>query len=153
MKRAQPRVDSGIAFVLALLLFLANPALGKCPTYSVQIHGKIECSFKADVKVVATLIFHDPRPKAFPNETPMNIHDDGTFDGLVAFNTYSSSALLSGDRCRRRPESVLIRLKGADGIEKDRTSLKIASDFNHDEKRGEYTARSDSILHGWCEAK
>jgi hypothetical protein len=39
----------------------------------------------------------------------------------------------------------------ANGIEKDRTSLKIAGDFNYDEKQGEYTPNLDTILHGWCQ--
>jgi len=107
---------------------------------------------KPDDKVLATLIFLDRQPEASGEETAIDIHD-GRFEGRVAFDTYSSSNLLAGDRCHRRPKSVLIRLIEADGMEKDRTSLKIASDFNHDEKQGEYTVRSDVILHGWCQPK
>lgn len=69
----------------------------------------------------------------------------------MAFNTYSSSGLLSGDRFHRRPKSILIRLIEADGVEKDRKSLNIASDFNYDEGQGEYTPKADVILHGWCQ--
>ena len=82
----------------------------------------------------------------------MDIHG-GTFVGRVAFNTYSSSNPLAGDVCHRRPKSALVRLIEADGIEKDRTSLKIPNDFNYDEKQGEYTVRSEVILHGSCEPK
>lgn len=141
-----------LSFVFAILLSLASPLLAKCPTYSVEVRGRIECSFKPDDKVLATLIFLDRQPEASGEETAIDIHD-GRFDGRVAFDTYSSSSVLTGDRCDRRPKSVLIRLIEADGIEKDRTSLKIASDLNYDEKQGEYTVRSDVILHGWCQPK
>jgi hypothetical protein len=144
--------NSGIAFVSVVLLSLANPVLAKCPTYSVEIRGKIECSFKPNDKVLATLIFFEHQPEASGEETAMDIHN-GTFDGRVAFGTFSSSGLLSGDKCHRRPKSVLIRLIEADGVEKDRKSLNIASDFNYDEKQGEYVVRSEVTLHGWCEPK
>ena len=134
------------------LCSLANPIQAKCPTYSVQIHGKIECSFRADVRVVATLLFSGRKPEAPARETAMDIQD-GAFGGHVAFNTYSSSDLLSGDRCRNHPESVLIRLIEADGAESDRRLLKILTDFSFDEKQGEYTARSDVVLHGHCLSK
>ncbi len=139
-----------MALVFVVLLSLANPLLAKCPTYSVKIRGKIECFFKPDDKVLATLIFFEHQPEASGEETAMDIRD-GTFDGRVAFDTYSSSGFLRGDRCRRRPKSVLIRLIEADGVEKDRKSLNIASDFNYDEGQGEYTPKSDVILHGWCQ--
>jgi hypothetical protein len=41
-----------------------------------------------------------------------------------------------------------IRLIKADGVERDRTSLNIPSDFFYDRERGEYTAKSDVTLHG-----
>jgi hypothetical protein len=138
-----------MALVFVVLLSLATPLLAKCPTYSVKIRGKIECFFKPDDKVLATLIFFEHQPEVSGEETAMDIHD-ATFDGRVAFGTYSSSGLLSGDKCHRRPKSVLIRLIEADGVEKDRKSLNIASDFNYDEAQGEYTPKSDVILHGWC---
>jgi hypothetical protein len=143
---------AGFAFVFAILLFLASPLPAKCPTYTVKIRGRIECSFKPDDKVLATLIFVDRQPEASGEETAIDIHD-GTFEGRVAFNTYSSSSFFTGDVCHRRPKNVLLRLIEADGFEKDRTSLKIPSDFTYDEKQGEYTPRSDMILHGWCEPK
>jgi hypothetical protein len=141
-----------MALVFLVLLSLATPLLAKCPTYSVKIRGKIECFFKPDDKVLATLIFFEHQPEASGEEAAMDIHD-GTFDGRVAFDTFSSSGLLSGDKCHRRPKSVLIRLIEADGVEKDRKSLNIASDFNYDEGQGEYTPKSDVILHGWCQAQ
>jgi hypothetical protein len=143
---------AGFTFVFTILLFLARPLTAKCPTDTVEIRGKIECSFKPDDKVLATLIFVDRQPEASGEETAIDIHD-GAFGGRVAFNTTSSSGLLTGDRCHRRPKSVLIRLIEADGVEWDRTSLKIARDFNYDQKQGEYTVRSEVILHGWCEPK
>jgi|HubBroStandDraft_6_1064221.scaffolds.fasta_scaffold162207_1 hypothetical protein len=134
------------------LCSLANPIQAKCPTYSVQIQGRIECSFKPGVRVVATLLFSGHKSEAPAKETAMHIQD-ATFGGHVAFNTYSSSGLLGGDRCRRHPGSVLIRLTEADGTEKDRRLLKIPTDFSFDEKQGEYTARSDVVLHGECISK
>jgi hypothetical protein len=148
----KPFPAAGFIFVFAFLIFLATPLPAKCPTNTVEIRGRIECSFTPDDKVLATLIFFDHQPKATGEGTAMEIHR-GTFDGRVAFNTYSSSNPLAGDLCHRRPKSALIRLIEADGIEKDRTSLKIPNDFNYDEKRGEYTVRFDVILHGWCEPK
>jgi len=148
----KPFRAAGFMFLFALLIFLAIPLPAKCPTDAVEIRGRIECSFKPDDKVLATLIFSDHQPEATGEETAIDIHGV-TFDGRVAFNTYSSSNPLAGDVCHRRPKSALIRLIEADGIEKDRTSLKIPDDFNYDEKQGEYTVRSDVILHGWCEPK
>jgi hypothetical protein len=52
------------AFVSAILLSLASPLLAKCPTYDVEVRGRIECSFKPDDKVLATLIFHDRQAEA-----------------------------------------------------------------------------------------
>ena len=145
-------LNLGVRLLSIFLIFLANPLWAKCPTYSVQVRGKIECSFDQDDKVLATLIFFDHQPEASGEETAIDIHD-GTFSGRVAFNTYSSAGFLSGDKCYRRPKSMLIRLIEADGIEKDRTSLKIANDFVYDEKQGQYALRSDVILHGWCQPK
>jgi hypothetical protein len=133
-----------------VFLWLANPLLAKCPTYSVEIRGKIECSFKPDDRVLATLIFFEHQPEASGKETAIDIRG-GAFGGRVAFNTYSSSGFLSGDRCHRRPKSILIRLIEADGVEKDHKSLNITSDFNYDEGQGEYTPKTDVILHGWCQ--
>ena len=86
---------------------------------------------------------------------PASVKDIGgdTFSGRVAFNTYSSSSLLSGDKCERRPKSALIKLVEANGIEKDRASLGIASEFKYNEELGRYTANSDVVLHGWCQSQ
>ena len=148
----KPSRAAGFIFVFVFLTFLANSLPAKCPTNSVQIRGRIECSFKPDDKVLVTLIFFDHQPEASEEETAIDIHGD-TFDGRVAFNTSSSYNPVAGDVCHRHPKSALIRLIEADGTEKDRTSLKIPNDFNYDEKHGEYTVRSAVILHGWCESK
>ena len=120
----------------AVFLCLASPLWAKCPTNRVKIRGKIECSFKPDDKVLATLIFSDRQLEASGEEAAIDIHD-ATFSGRVAFNTYSSSSVLYGDVCGRRPRRVLLRLVEADGVEKDRTALRIASDFDYDEEQGE----------------
>src|SRR5690349_15795247 len=95
--QSHPRAAS----LFALFLFLAYPLWAKCPVHFVQIRGKIECSFKPDDKVLATLIFSDDQPQTFGEETAIDIHD-ATFSGRVAFDTYSSSGFLSGDKCHRR---------------------------------------------------
>ena len=136
----------------AVLVCLASPLWAKCPVHFVKIKGKIECSFMAEDKVLVTLIFSDRQLAASAEETAIDIHD-GTFSGRVAFDTYSSSSFFTGDRCHRRPKSVLIRLIETDGMEEDRTSLKIPSDFSFDEEQGEYVPKSDVILHGWCQPK
>jgi hypothetical protein len=148
----KPSPAAGFIFVFAFLIFLAIPLPAKCPTNTVEIRGRIECSFKPDDKVLATLIFFDHQPEATGEETAIDIQGRA-FDGRVAFNTYSSSNPLAGDICHRRPKSALIRLIQANGIEKDRVSLKIPTDFDYDDKQGEYTVRSDVMLHGWCEPK
>lgn|ERR1035438_503607 len=136
----------------AALCSLTNPIQAKCPMYSVRIHGRIECSFRPDVRVVATLLFSGRKSESPAKETAMDIQDS-TFAGQVPFNTYSSSGLLSGDQCRRYPESVLVRITEADGTETDRRPLRIPTDFSFDEKRGEYTTGTDVVLHGQCISK
>jgi hypothetical protein len=136
---------------LSVVLFcLISPLWAKCPAHFVKITGRIECSFKPDDKVLVTLIFSDRQHEASGVEAAIDIHD-AKFTGRVAFDTYSSSSFLTGDRCNRRPKSALIRLIEADGLEKDRKSLNIASDFNFDEEQGEYAPRSDVVLRGWCQ--
>jgi hypothetical protein len=129
---------------------LANPLWAKCPTYSVHVRGKIECSFEPEDKVLATLMFFDHHPEA-SGETSIDVQG-AMFSGRLPFDTYSSSRFFGGDKCHRRPESLLVRLVKADGVEKDRTSLKIPSDFFFDHQQGEYIAKSDVTLHGQCQA-
>ena len=143
-------LNLGVRLLFIFLICLANPLWAKCPTYSVQVRGKIECVFEPDDKVLAALIFFDHQPEA-SRETSIDVQG-GIFSGRMAFDTYSSTGLFSGDKCHRRPKSLLVRLIKADGVEKDRTSLKIPSDFFYDQERGEYTAKSDVTLHGQCQA-
>jgi hypothetical protein len=117
--------------------------------YSVQVRGKIDCFFEPDDKVLATLIFFGHQPDA-SGETSIDVQG-AMFSGRMAFETYSSAGLLGGDKCYRRPKSLLVRLIEADGVERDRTSLNIPSDFFYDRERGEYTAKSDVTLHGQCQ--
>jgi len=150
----KPSRKSALNLVVRLLsiflLSLANPLWAKCPTYSVQVRGNIDCFFEPDDKVLATLIFFDHQPDA-SGETSIDVQG-AMFSGRMAFDTYSSSGLFGGDKCHRRPKSLLVRLINADGVEKDRTSLKIPTDFFYDHERGEYTAKSDVTLHGQCQA-
>lgn len=53
---SHPGRTLGFAFVSLVLLSLANPLLEKCPTYSVEIHRRIECSFKPEYRALVTLI-------------------------------------------------------------------------------------------------
>ena len=90
----------------------------------MEVRGKIECSFKPNDRVLVTLVFSGKQLEASQEEIAIDIHD-AAFSGRVAFNTYSSS-YFGGDKCHRRPKSVLIRLIRADGIEEAKTSLQIA---------------------------
>src|SRR5215469_4612823 len=152
MKPHNARSNPWAVSLSVVFLCLAAPLWAKCPTYRVKIRGKIECSFRPDDKVLATLIFSDRQLEASGEETAIDIHD-AAFSGRVAFNTYSSSSVLYGDICRRRPTRVVLRLVEADGVEKDRAALRIASDFDYNEEQGEYTPKVDAILHGWCQPK
>lgn len=138
-----------VGSLFAVSLCLANPLWAKCPTYSVEIRGKVEC-FKADAKVLATLVFSDHQADASGEDTAIAVHD-GTFSDRVAFDTLSSTGFFGGHKCHRHPKRVLIRLVGADGVEKDRTSLEIKSDFFYDPERGGFTPKSDVTMHGWCQ--
>ena len=93
--RSHPGLNLGIGFVSAVLLSLANPLLAKCPTYSVEIHGKIECSFKPDYKVLITLIYSENQREALGEETALDVRD-GFFKGEVAFSTFISYNPLTG---------------------------------------------------------
>lgn len=151
MKR--PR-DAGFAsgILLVFLFSLAKPLWAKCPKNLVEVHGTLQCIFKPDYKVLVTLIYSEHQREASGEETALDIHD-GSFKGEVAFSTFSSSSLLRGDVCGRRPKSVLLRLIAADGTEWGRKELKIADAFRYDEEQGQYTVLSDLILHGWCVPK
>jgi hypothetical protein len=135
----------------AIFPWLVSELWAKCPTAYVEIRGKIQCSFKADDKILVTLLFRDRQLEASGEEAAFDIHGDA-FSGRIAFNTYSSSSFLSGDECHRRPEKVLVRLIEADGTEKDRTLLIMTRDFNYDKENGDFALKSDAILHGWCQS-
>jgi hypothetical protein len=139
-----------LRLLFTVLISLANPLWAKCPTYSVKVRGKIECFFEPEDKVLATLIFFDHQPES-SGEISVDVQG-AMFSGRVAFDTYSSSGFFHADKCHRRPKSLLVRLIRADGVEKDRTSLKMPADFFYDQERGEYTAKSDVTLHGQCQA-
>src|SRR5260370_28499761 len=98
----------------ALLLSLTSPLWAKCPNNFVEVHGKVQCTFKPDYKVLVTLIYSDHQREASGEETALDIHD-GAFNGVVAFTTFISYNPLTGHNCGRRPRSVLVRLMAADG--------------------------------------
>lgn len=141
----------GIALCLILLSF-APRGWAKCPTLTAEVHGRIQCSFKPDYKVLVTLIFKKNQIEASAEETALDIHDD-SFRGRIGFDTLTSYNPLTGHQCNRRPISVLVRLVTAEGAEWDRKVLKFPSDFSYDEQLGEYTLKSSLILKGWCEPK
>src|SRR6266404_5198711 len=140
----------GVRLLFIFLTCLANPLWAKCPTHSVQVRGKIACSFESDDKVLATLIFFDHQSET-SGETSFDVQD-ALFSGRVAFDTYSSSGFFHADKCHRRPKTLLVRLIRANGVEKDRTSLTIPTDFFYDPERGGYIVKSDITLHGQCQA-
>ena len=142
----------GMILQFVFLLSVANPLWAKCPKYFVVVHGRVQCNFKPDYKVLVTLIYTDHQREASGEETALEIHD-GSFKGEVGFSTFSSSNPFRGDICGKRPKSVLVRLIASDGTEWDRKELKIADAFHYDVAQGQYTTLSDLILHGWCEPK
>lgn len=118
---------------------------------TAEVHGRVQCSFKPDYKVLVTLIFKKGQIEASAEETALDIHD-GSFRGRIGFNTFVSYNPLTGHQCSRRPISIIVRLITAEGEEWDRKVLKFPNDFTYDEKLGEYTLKSDLILKGWCSA-
>ena|ERR1700743_1928163 len=114
------------------------------------MHGKIECTFKPDYKVLVTLIYADKQLEGSGEETPLELRD-GSFQGEVAFDRYSSSNPFKGDVCKRQPKRVLLRLIASDGTEQDRKELEIAKAFQYDAAQGRFTPQTDLILRGWCE--
>lgn len=146
----RPPSQPCFAFMFALFLCLANPISAKCPTYFVEVHGKIDCFSQTNGKVLVTLVFSDQQPGSTGEEATID-SQGRTFSYRTSFNTYSSSGFFGGDKCGRHPKSVLIRLIGEDGVERDRTSLTIAHDFFYDQERGGYTPKSDVTMHGLCQ--
>jgi hypothetical protein len=124
-------------------------AWGKCPTLTAEVHGRVQCSFKSDYKVLLTLIFRKNQPEASAEETALDIQGD-SFRGRIGFDTFTSYNPLTGHQCNRRPIAVLVRLITAEGAEWDRKLLKFPSDFSYDENLGEYTLKSPLTLKGWC---
>src|SRR5260370_17500972 len=103
MKRARKAdLAFGMALLWVVLSSLSNPLWAKCPKNFVQVHGKLQCTFKPDYKVLITLIYSEHQKEASGEETALDIHD-GSFKGEVEFSKFSSSNLLRGDICGRRP--------------------------------------------------
>ncbi len=94
---------------------MSNALWAKCPKNFVQVHGKLQCTFKSDYKVLITLIYSEHQREASGEATALDIHD-GSFEGEVAFTTFSSPNLFKGDICGRRPKSVLVRLIAGTGL-------------------------------------
>jgi hypothetical protein len=139
--------------IVGLILALSSAYLwAKCAVSWVEVHGRVECSFKPDDKVLVALFFSKHQAEGTGEETALDIRE-GFFQGRVVFDRFSSSHFLTADRCNRRPISVLIRLISADGGEQDRKMLKFLDEFTFVEKHGQYTLRSDLTLHGWCGPK
>ncbi len=121
------------SILAVILVFFVAPAFSlhawaKCPTLTAEVHGRVQCSFKSDYKVLLTLIFKKNQPEASAEETALDIQH----------------------QCNRRPIAVLVRLVTAEGAEWDRKLLKFPSDFSYDENLGEYTLKSPLTLKGWC---
>jgi hypothetical protein len=136
----------------AMLLTLTAPLEAKCPTNFVEVHGKIECAFKPDARVLLSLLYADQQKEGVGEENALDVRGD-SFKGEVTFNTFSSNNFLKGDRCGRKPGKILFRLIAGDGTERDRKELKVADDFRYDEAKATFAVRSDVILHGGCEPK
>jgi len=144
--------NTGMVLLSVFLISQASTLWAKCAANFVPVHGKVQCTFKPDYKVLVTLIYSDHQKEASGEETALDIHD-GSFDGVVAFTTFISYNAFTGHHnCGRRPRGVLVRFIAANGTEWDRKELKIADAFGYDGKQGQYVIQSDLILHGWCES-
>jgi hypothetical protein len=153
MKRSRNTAfNLAIVLLSVVLLSQARPLWAKCAINSVRVHGKVQCTFKPDYKALITLIYSGHQREATGEETALDLRD-GSFDGVVAFTTFVSYNPLTGHNCGRRPKGVIVRLIAADGTEWDRKELKIADAFGYNEEQGQYSVRTDLILHGWCEPK
>jgi hypothetical protein len=82
----------------AMLLTLTAPLEAKCPTNFVEVHGKIECAFKPDARVLLSLLYADQQQEGVGEENALDVRGD-SFKGEVTFNTFSSNNFLKGDRC------------------------------------------------------
>jgi len=79
-------------FCAALAVLVAGlfvNAWAKCATDSVEIRGKVQCSFKPDYKVLVTLLFRKSQPEGFGEETALDLRDD-SFQGEIRFDTFTS---------------------------------------------------------------
>src|SRR5690349_14390575 len=68
-------------FVSVLLLSLANPLWAKCPNNFVEVHGKVQCTFKPDYNLLVMLIYSKHQREASGQETALDmrlIAADGT---------------------------------------------------------------------------
>jgi hypothetical protein len=82
----------------AMLLTLSAPLGAKCPSNFVEVHGKIECAFKPDARVLVRLIYAG-------EENALDVRGD-SFKGEVTFNTFSSNSFLKGDRSWKRKQPL-----------------------------------------------
>lgn len=136
--------------VCILVASLSTYVSAKCPVAWVEVHGRVQCSFKPDDKVLITLLFSKHQEEGMGEETALSL-ENSSFDGRVVFDMFSSRHFLTGDRCNRRPKLLLIRLISADGGERDRKVLKFPDNFDYSADTGQYRLRPALMLSGWCE--
>ena len=67
----------------AMLLTSAAPR-AKCPTNFVEVHGKIECAFKPDVRVLVSLIYGDKQKEGVGEEHALDVLGDSFKCSLLA---------------------------------------------------------------------
>src|SRR6185437_8375418 len=94
---------------LALLALMSSQVSAKCAVSWVEVHGRIQCSFEPTDKVLVTLLYSKNQREGLGEETALDLRGN-SFGGQVVFDEFSSSHFLTGDRCNRRPMSVLVRL-------------------------------------------
>jgi hypothetical protein len=124
---------AGIALFL-ILAALPPQGLAKCPTLTAEVHGRLQCTFKPDYKILVTLIFRKNQAEASAEETALDIHGN-SFRGRIGFNSFTSYHPVTGNhQCNRRPTSILVRFVTAAGEEWDRRVLRVPDDFAYDEK-------------------
>lgn len=113
--------------VCALLLSICGVSNAACPVDTIIIKGRVD-SAPRNASVHVQLVYANK-----PGESgEATVQDDGTFNIPLEFVTQSRRAIVDGigEKCDRRPQSVLISLMPAAGEKAfDEISLIFLRDF------------------------
>jgi hypothetical protein len=135
-----------VAELLSLGLVTCSLAHAECAVDVVIVKGRVEHSPRY-ARVHVQLVY-PKKPGGDSGETTV---ENGRFSLPIEFLTQSRRPLLVGslgERCDRRPETVVVTLVGNDSSEEyDRVSLNLTKDFKMTDPTA-YTLRSEIVLNG-----